>query len=54
MDRVIYSFGLSFLVALYFVCVGLHIMYEPKERPSWYGTYYSLADAMEDGWYDRQ
>lgn len=54
MDRFIYSFGLSFLVALYFVCVGLHIMYEPKEHPSWYGTYYSLSDAMKDGWYDRQ
>ena len=54
MDKFIYSLGLSFMVALWFISAGLHIMYEPKERPSWYATYYSLADAMEDGWYDRQ
>lgn len=54
MDKFIYSFGLSFMVALYFIGVGLNIMYEPKERPSWYGTYYSLSDAMEDGWYEEK
>lgn len=44
--------AMSFLVALYMISIGLRIAYEPKERPSWYGTYYSFQDAMEDGWYE--
>lgn len=45
--------ALTNLVATYFIAIFLHIMYEPKERPDWYGTYYSYQDAMEDGWYEK-
>jgi hypothetical protein len=53
MEKFFASFGISFTLTLMFITVMLHIMYEPKEHPSWYGTYYSLSDAMEDGWYEK-
>jgi hypothetical protein len=54
MRLTIASFSVSFSLALLLFTLFLSMAYEPKVKPSWYGTYYSLSDAMEDGWYDRQ
>lgn len=52
MNRFISSFCFSFSLTLILMTICFHIMFEPKVRPSWYGTYYSFQDAMEDGWYE--
>lgn len=53
MDRFIASFGFSFAITLILMTVCFHFMFEPKVYPSWYGTYYSFQDAIEDGWYEQ-
>ena len=52
MEKVIQILGISFCLTLILMAICFHFMYEPKVHPSWYGTYYSLQDAMEDGWYE--
>ena len=54
MEKFIQSFGISFCLTLILMAMAFHFMYEPKVHPSWYGTYYSLSDAMEDGWYEEK
>lgn len=43
----------SFIIALYLIIVLSGIILEKQKHPSWYGTYYSLSDALEDGWYNK-
>lgn len=53
MRLTIASFSVSFSIALLLFTLLLSMAYETKVKPSWYGTYYSLTDAMEDGWYEK-
>lgn len=52
MSDFITSFIISFCVSLYFILIGGLIAAEQTQKPEWYGDYYCLADAMEDGWYE--
>lgn len=54
MEKVIAAFAISFAVTLMTIMFVWYSYNEPRTQPSWYGTYYSFQDAMEDGWYDRQ
>ena len=46
-------FWASFIIALYLIIVLSGIIMEKRTHPSWYGTYYSFHDAIEDGWYEQ-
>ena len=52
MEKFLQSFGISFCLTLILMTMAFHFMYEPKVHPSWYGTYYTLNDALEDGYYE--
>jgi hypothetical protein len=52
MEKVIAVFGLSFAIMMSIIMFVHYCNTEPRTHPSWYGTYYSFQDAMEDGWYD--
>lgn len=52
MEKVIAAFAISFAVTFMTIMFVWYSYNEPRVHPSWYGTYYSFQDAMEDGWYD--
>jgi hypothetical protein len=52
MEKVIAVFGLSFAIMMSIIMFVHYCNTEPRTHPSWYGTYYSFQDAMEDGWYE--
>ena len=52
MEKVIAAFAISFALTLMTIMFVWYSYNEPRTHPSWYGTYYSFQDAMEDGWYD--
>lgn len=55
MDKLYTAFGfvLGFVIMMWTMAF-IAILTEPNPtQPSWYGTYYSASDALQDGWYDK-
>ena len=52
MEKVIAAFAISFALTLITIMFVYYSNTETRTHPSWYGTYYSFQDAMEDGWYE--
>lgn len=45
--------AISFIMLMFFIFGVTMLSFEqPRKQPSYYGTYYSMADALEDGFYE--
>ena len=54
MDKLYFGVGMVIGFSMMIWTIALFcIVHQPEAKhPSWYGTYYSLNDALEDGWYE--
>ncbi len=55
MDKLYFGTGMTMGFAMTLIAIMVYAIThlpEPK-HPSWYGTYYSATDALEDGWYEK-
>lgn len=54
MDKLYFGVGMVIGFSMMMWTIALFcIVHQPEaKKPSWYGTYYSLSDALEDGWYE--